>query len=342
MPGFEAIIGQTRPIRTLTRLLARGILPHALLFTGAEGVGKKTTAAALVQACNCLKSVSSEAAVRAGGEPRATACGECSACRKLAAGSHPDLRQLSPERGMIKIDPIRELCAFLAMKPYEARTRAVIIVDAQRMNAAAGSALLKMLEEPPPHTVMILTTAQPADLMPTILSRCRQIHFAPLKRRDLTEILVRDHGHDPAQADLAAALAGGSVTRALALLDERQQRRRAWLMQQLSDLPGQSPLASMALAEKLARDRGELPGDLDLIATWLRDMAIARDCPERVIHQNFLGSLTEAAQRLPEEGLTAAVTALKEAHRRVRANANPRLTLEALLFYLAARFSPAG
>ncbi len=242
---------------------------------------------------------------------------------------------------MIKIEPIRELCAFLNMKPFEARMRAVVITDAQALNPAAGNALLKMLEEPPPQTVMILTTAQAADVLPTIVSRCRQIHFAPLVRRDVAAILMRDHGQDPAAAERIAALAAGSVTRALALLDERVQHRRAWLMAQLTDLPGQSPLALMALAEKLARDRSELAGDLDLMAIWLRDVAIARDCPEQVVHQDLLGPLTNAAHRLPVAEVAEAVSALQEVHRRVRANANPRLCLEALFFHLAARFRPA-
>ncbi|RPJ72983.1 MAG: DNA polymerase III subunit delta', partial [Desulfobacteraceae bacterium] len=198
MPGFDAIIGQPRPIRILTRLLARGILPHALLFTGMEGVGKKTTAAAVIMACNCLGSSEAEDDGRGRMTPGAGGCGTCAACRKIAAGSHPDLRRLAPAGGMIKIEPIRELCAFLNMKPFEARMRAVVITDAQALNPAAGNALLKMLEEPPPQTVMILTTAQAADVLPTIVSRCRQIHFAPLVRRDVAAILMRDHEQDPA------------------------------------------------------------------------------------------------------------------------------------------------
>jgi DNA polymerase-3 subunit delta' len=342
VPGFDAIIGQPRPIRILTRLLDRGILPHALLFTGMEGVGKKTTAAAVVMACLCP---ANSGAVEKGGGPKAPGaggCGRCAACRKVAADAHPDLRRLAPTGGMIKIEPIRELCTFLSMKPFEARMRAVIIADAHALNPSAGNALLKMLEEPPPQTVMILTTAQAGDVMPTVVSRCRQIHFPPLARRDVAAILMRDHGQDPEAAERVAAAAAGSATRALALLDERVQRRRAWLMAQLAELPGQSPAALMALAEKLARERSEFAGDLDLIAAWLRDVAVARECPEQVVCREALASLTSAARRLPAEEIAAAVDALQETHRRLRANANPRLSLEALFFRLAARFRPAA
>jgi DNA polymerase III subunit delta' len=339
VPGFDAIIGQARPIRILTRLLAHGTLPHALLFSGLEGVGKKTTATALIQACNCLGRRGAGEAEEA---ERAAACGVCAPCRKIAGDCHPDLRRLAPQGGLIKIEAIRELCAFLAMKPFEAGIRAVVIAEAQTMNAAAGNALLKMLEEPPPRTVMILTTAQAAEMLPTVVSRCRRVPFAPLSRRVLTEILIRNHGLDPVQAERAAALAGGSVTRALALADEGLQRRRGWLMERLFELPGASALAPLALAEKLARDKSGIPGDLDLITAWLRDVAVARECPDHVIYRESLGPLTHAAQRLPAGEIADAVNALQEAQRRIRAHANPRLVLETLFVHLAARFRPAA
>ena len=170
MPGFDSIIDQERPIRILLSLLFHGTIPHALLFTGIEGVGKKTAAVALAMACNCRRPVAVEP------------CGECAACRKIAAGAHPDILRVSPAGAMIKIDQIRELCQVLTMKPYEARVRVVIIADAHTLNPAAGNALLKMLEEPPARTVLILTAPQTGDLLPTIVSRCQHIRFKPIAR----------------------------------------------------------------------------------------------------------------------------------------------------------------
>lgn len=242
---------------------------------------------------------------------------------------------------MIKIDRIRELCGFLGMKPYEARTRAVIIAEAQAMNPAAANALLKMLEEPPPQTVLILTAGQAADLLPTVVSRCRQIHFAPLARQDLAAILVRDRGLDRKQAAVIAALAGGSVTRAMAIQRGHGLHRRAWLIAQLAGLPRQTPLGLLALAEKLARERSEVEGDLELVATWLRDVAVARHCPERMIHADARVAIQAAAAEMPEQAVGEAVCALQEAVRRLRANANPRLTLEALFTGLAGSLRPS-
>jgi DNA polymerase-3 subunit delta' len=339
VPGFDTIIGQTRPVRTLTRLLARGTLPHALLFTGIEGVGKKTAATAVAMACNCLRRGAE--AGRDGSEPSGAVCGECAACRKIAAGTHPDVRHLAPDGGMIKIDRIRELCGFLGMKPYEARTRVVIIAEAQSMNPAAANALLKMLEEPPPQTVLILTAGQAADVLPTVVSRCRQIHFGPIARQDLAAILVRDLAIDPQQAAHAAALAGGSVTRAVAMHSGQGLRRRAWLKAQLAELPRQTPLGLLALAEKLARERGDVEGDLEIVATWLRDAAIARHCPESMIHADERGAIQAAAVGFEDHAVAEAIDALQAAVRKLRANANPRLTLEALFIRLAGSLRPS-
>ncbi|UCE54026.1 MAG: hypothetical protein JSV31_00865, partial [Desulfobacterales bacterium] len=164
MPGFTSIVDQERPIRILTALLYHGTLPHALLFTGIEGVGKREVAIALALACNCLKKNSgytpeiNKTRVIIGQrihDPYSSVgpCGSCKSCRKIESGNHPDIIQVKPRGPFIKIAQVRALCDTLAMKPYEASTRVVIIHDAQSMNPAASNALLKILEEPPERTI---------------------------------------------------------------------------------------------------------------------------------------------------------------------------------------------
>jgi len=187
--GFESIIGQDRPIRILTAFLHKGTIPHALLFTGIEGVGKERAAVALAMAFNCAenRSGSDAAGVDLRRSDHADAnrpftikpCGICKSCRKIDSDNHPDIIRLKPSGPFIKIDQIRALCQTLAMKPYEAGMRVVIISEAQAMNPAAGNALLKMLEEPPARTILILVAAHPSDLLPTIVSRCQHIRFNP-------------------------------------------------------------------------------------------------------------------------------------------------------------------
>jgi DNA polymerase-3 subunit delta' len=221
------------------------------------------------------------------------------------------------------------------MKPYEARVRVVIIADAHTLNPAAGNALLKMLEEPPARTVLILTAPQTGDLLPTIVSRCQHIRFKPLARHHLAAILTRAYGVDPPEASLTAALAGGSLTRALAMRRSEWRQRRRWLMAQLAALPRQSMAALLALAENLSHAREDLPDTLDLIASWIRDLAVARHAPESLIHQDLRGVIVPISQTMRLEGLTSAMRALQDARQQIQANANPRLTLEALFVKMA-------
>jgi DNA polymerase III subunit delta' len=246
---------------------------------------------------------------------------------------------VSSAGAMIKIDQIRELCQTLAMKPYEARVRVVIIADAHTLNPAAGNALLKMLEEPPARTVLILTAPQTGDLLPTIVSRCRHIRFKPIARHHLAAILTRAYGVEPPQASLTAALAGGSLTRALSMGRSEWLQRRSWLMAQLAALPRQSTAALLALAEKLSQAREDLPDALDLIASWIRDLAVARHAPESILHQDLREVMVEISHTVSLAALTSAMRALQDARRRIQANANPRLTLEALFVKMSTHLN---
>jgi DNA polymerase-3 subunit delta' len=329
VPGFDAIIDQERPIRVLTSLLTSGKIPHGLLFTGIEGIGKRSAATAFAMACNCARRP-------AEGRTGAAACGACSPCRKIEMDRHPDVLRVSPSGQQIKIGQIRDLCQSLAMKPYEARMRVAILAEAHRMNPAAANALLKMLEEPPAGTVLILTAPQPADLPATIVSRCQHIRFKPISRNPLAAMLTAAYGFSAPEAALTAALANGSVTRALAMQRRRWILRRNWIMAELAELPHQSAAALLALAEKMSQTKDDIPEFLDVMASWVRDMAVARHCPERIIHQDLRNQILSASRRLDVASLVQASGALAEARRRLQANANPRLALEALLVKMAS------
>ena len=107
------------------------------------------------------------------------ACGQCQPCRQILANSHPDIISVKPQGDTLRINQIRELLGLLAMKPHSAKHRVVIIAESHTMNPEAANALLKVLEEPPANTTLILTAAQKSDLLPTILSRCRHIGSSP-------------------------------------------------------------------------------------------------------------------------------------------------------------------
>ena len=334
--GFNAIVGQQHPIGILKTLIRNGTLPHALLFTGDDGVGKRMAAMAFAMACNCrtLKS-----ALNPHLQPSAVdACGKCPPCRKIAGGHHPDIIHISPITTMIKIDRIRTLLRDLTLKPNEADRRVVIISNAQAMNPEAGNALLKVLEEPPDRTLMLLTAYQTSDLLPTIVSRCRNIHFSPLVAADIQRLLAMDKGVDAQSAQTAASLSGGSYSRACKWVETKWMRRREWIIEALGQAMDSNASQIgiwLAFSEMLAKRKDLVEDSLEIITMWLRDMLMARHAPAHVLSQDHLEALHKAAQAVPPERILKQMDAVDQAKKSLKSNTNLRLTLDTMVLNMS-------
>ena len=335
--GFDAIVGQTDPIRLLKTFVRSGTQPHALLFTGDDGIGKKMTAKAFAMACNCL---TLQAALRHRPPLDAiNACGACTPCNKIAGNQHPDVIQVSPRSAIIRISQIRELLHTLALKPNEAEWRVVILADAQAMNPEAGNALLKVLEEPPDGTLLVLTAPQPADLLPTLVSRCRQIRFSPLPAADIQRMLDVDGAMLQDSLESLAALSGGSYTRAQARIEGSWLQRREWIGRALADLMDATGAPDirmwLALAERLAKKKDLIEDSLEIITMWLRDILVAGCDPQRVLNRDQIAWLKQLAGQIDRQTLLAQIDAVETAKRALRANTNARLTLDAMVLRMA-------
>ncbi len=330
------------PYRLLFSLLGKGTVPHAFLFTGIEGIGKRTAALSFAMACNCSNhdlSVGEQSIADADDFRQLAVCGHCSSCKKILSGNHPDISLTGPSGPFIRISQIRELCQGLTMKPYQADMRVVIIADAQTMNPEAGNALLKMLEEPPDRTVLILTAVQPADVLPTLVSRCRHLRFPPIPRERLRIFLIEKQGIRPDNADLASRLAQGSFSRAVAMSRKTWINRRNWLVRELEILtagPARETGRFLALAEKLSKNKERIPDDLEIMRTWLRDAVICKYDPEKIINRDLTDRIRTASQGIKAASLLSKLKAVQSAQKNLRSNANLRLTLEVLLMRLAA------
>ena len=345
-PGFELIINQEQPIRLLTTLLRNGTLPHALLFTGTEGVGKQAAAVALAMACNCQRELpefkaehrSGQAPVNSSGEFNLLtmdACGVCKSCRKIAAGNHPDIIRIQPIGPFIKIGQIRALLQTLAMKPYEAITRVAILSEAQAMNAAASNALLKILEEPPSRSMLVLTATQKSDLLPTIVSRCQHVGFNPIPDEKIAAWLKNKHGLEQQAADILAVMANGSFSRAQMMVKNNWLQRRKWVIEEMAHLSLQPISHLFALAEKLSKEKEALAQSLEIIKVWFRDLIINQYDAGKIINRDVADKIETASQKNNLSDLLSKVDAVQKTQNRLAANTNLRLTLESLLIQLA-------
>ncbi|MDR2301790.1 MAG: DNA polymerase III subunit delta' [Deltaproteobacteria bacterium] len=205
------MIGQQRPIKTLTDMIQSQRLPHGLLFTGPKGTGKYTLALALAQALNCENP-----------QGDLSPCRKCPSCKKIAEDVHPDVMTLTPKgkQNIIPIENVRDLREALSFRPFEGKYKVAIIREAERFKNEAGGALLKTLEEPTPYTILILTAQSSSSVMETLVSRCVNIKLAPLSRNQVLRAL-NEKGFELKASFILAGLSGGALGVALGLDSEK-------------------------------------------------------------------------------------------------------------------------
>ncbi|MET8147361.1 DNA polymerase III subunit delta' [Actinoplanes sp. NPDC049668] len=227
MSVFADLVGQDEAVETMRRAAAAaarivagdtaaatGAMTHAWIFTGPPGSGRSVAARALAAALEC--------------EREGTGCGECHGCHTVLGGTHADVRFVVPEGLSIGVNEMRALVLRAGTAPSGGRWQAVVIEDADRLTEAAGNALLKAIEEPPPRTVFLLCTpsTHPDDISVTIRSRCRVVALRQPPAEAVAEVLVRRDGIAPDVAAWAAAAAQGHVGRAKRLANDPEARGR--------------------------------------------------------------------------------------------------------------------
>lgn len=316
---FTQLFGQDKAKRMLSRSLAAGRVPHAYIFKGPEGVGKRLFARGVAAAVNCRD------------KERIGACGICSSCKKFRSMNHPDFQVVSPEKGVIKIDQIRRLTKELSYPPYESTMRVVVLEDVQTMRREAANGLLKTLEEPPENNLLILTAEASQELLATLISRCQVVPFTRLSVDDTMTILVQ-RGVEREAARLLARLSEGSPGKALLL--HKTEMIGLWrnLVSFLSDkaIDADRDVGELLhLAENMASLKEELPSLLGLLKIWLRDLLLGG--AENVVEA---GNGIISGKIWNSNELFVKLQAIDRAERELARNCNRNLVCEVLLFTL--------
>ena len=322
----------------LNAFLGNATIPHALVFSGLEGTGKIAAATAFAMACNCLAGRPDTEPLNTNTQPGTAAlpaCGRCRACKKIKSANHPDILHIKPAGDTLKVKQIRDLLDTLALKPFEARTRVVILQEAQALNPSAGNALLKALEEPPAETLFILTAGELSDLMPTIVSRCQHVRFRPLAHEVIVQALAATGKISSADAAAAARLSGGSLARAEHLASADWMRYRQWLLEQAVTLTSATPGSLLALAAIMSSRKDRITDTIAILKTWFRDLLVCRHAPDKIINRDIQALVHQAARSETAESLLKKLNALDTVSRRFTGSANMRLSLETLLLKLA-------
>lgn len=248
--SWHSVRGHDQVVDALRAASAQGRLPHALLFVGPAGIGKRTFALTLAQGLLC------ERARESALDP----CGACPSCLQVMAGTHPDVLMVErPEdRQELPISVIRGLCIDLGLKPMHGTRRVAIVDDADDLSDEAANAFLKTLEEPPPGSVLILIGTSAELQLETIVSRCRVVRFDPLPESELAAILLEQgKATDPAEAARLARLGEGSVSRALGLANPELGKFRRDLIDELADPRGFDPPGLATRIDAFVKEAGK-------------------------------------------------------------------------------------
>ncbi|MGC8660623.1 MAG: DNA polymerase III subunit delta', partial [Desulfomonilaceae bacterium] len=218
------ILGHADTLAILKNSVVSQKMAHAYLFSGLDGIGKKLVAIEFACMVNCPSYDPDEGH-------------ECRVCALIRKGNHADVQIVTPLKGSIRIDSVRQIHSFLKYSPVEAQYRVIIIDDAHLLNRSAQNALLKTLEEPPGSSLLILVTSRASALLSTVKSRLRHVRFGPLERSLISEELVRRKRIPSDQAASLAGLASGSLGRALELLSVNTLKFRNSLTDFLTNAP---------------------------------------------------------------------------------------------------------
>jgi DNA polymerase-3 subunit delta' len=284
---FEDFLGNRAVIDRLRTKLAEDRFPHALIFAGPDGVGKRTCALMIAKALNCPEAPGA-----------ARFCNRCSQCRKIDAGTHPDVITigLEEEASEIKIAQVRDLLHTLALRPLEGKAKVFIIDPANLMNESACNALLKGLEEPPEDSYFILLAGNVHELMLTVRSRAQSYRFTPLSLDEL-----RQSG----APELLVRWSGGSIG-ALKTIDEKalKQRREGILeFLEMAAEAGETGFKDLlAAGADLARSKQDFEPQLGLMSVILGDLLYLREgMPERIVNVDLQERLTALSSKIPAE-----------------------------------------
>lgn len=360
--AWDDLLDQDRVVQALRGAIERDRVAHAYLFYGPDGVGKRAVAIEFARALQCER-----------GEPDACGeCNACSKVRRLIhpdvqvffpqpsdaemeeiveriqrlaknpyaavdfirRPSLTDATKQSNKQAFYSVDFVREVLQKISSyRPVEGRYKVVIITDADLFRQDSANAFLKLLEEPPPRTVFILTTNRPDRLLPTILSRCQKHRFDAISPEMIERVLVEKEGVEPETAAMLARMADGSYSRALDLMENVELTANRALV---VDFLRQSYAASKnlpALIDSLAgMGRDRVKGVLLLMQSWVRDLVLydAAGDEARLVNVDQAESIRKFCTNLPHADLQAMVSLIEDAMRLVERNVHLFLVFKGL------------
>ncbi len=335
------VIGQGRAVSLLEQSLKTGKLAHAYLLVGPPHVGKMTLAIRLAQALNC--------------EGDEKPCLECTACKKIAAGTHADVQVIGliqneedPEAKLIHTEQIKDILHSASLPPFEGKHKVFIIDGAELLSSEAANRLLKTLEEPEAKVTFILLTTNDRQLLPTVVSRCQRLELPPLSIVEGTKELTEKQGVEPERARLLAGLSHGCPGWAIAATGDGQvlQHRNEELDQIIktikADYEDRFDYAGR-LAARFTQNRGAIYETLDRWVDYWRDMLLIKlGGRDRIVNIDRRSEIVEMTGGYQLTQIKEFIEGIRQTAAQLKQNVNPRLALEVMMLDIPIKKEGGG
>lgn len=321
-------LNETQPevMTMLKNSITKGRVAHAYIFEGEKGTGKKETSLAYAKSLLCENPVD-------GYQP----CEECSNCKRITSGNHPDVHSVEPEGLSIKKEQIKSLQEEFSKKSVESNRKIYSIVHADKMSVQAANSLLKFLEEPQSDTIAILMTEQIQRMLPTILSRCQILPFRPLSPENIKKKLI-EHGVDGQTAAVISRLTH-NFKEGLQISNEEWFAQAQKIVLKLYEVLKANPMKALIYLQEEwflhFKEKEQLDRGLDLLFLIYKDLLyIQLDKRNQVIFQNKQGEFENHALHISQRRLADKMGHILEAKRKLMSNTNPQLLMEQLVLNL--------
>lgn len=349
---FDKLIGNDHIKNIFGRLIKTKRIPHSLLFTGKDGIGKKHFALEVAKSFVCQSPNDFQA------------CDECKAClradkfhipnvtpttkvdkslkakfEKVFFSEHSDIAQVVPLKTNIFVNAIRHLEESAHFRPYEGRARVFIIDDADKMNDSATNALLKTLEEPIETTYLFLITSRPSALLPTILSRCQTIRFAPIEAAEIEKYLLKSDEFSSDDAKLLAKLSRGSIVAAVHINLEDYYRQRFKMLDVLRSLSNRRNFTILLrTTEELCdpKNKDDYENNLEILQTLIHDIwTLKNNAEAEIINSDIAEKIQQLSENTNNQTLAEWMTEIETLLNSLKSNLNKKIATDALFMKMS-------
>lgn len=319
--GFAEVLGNEHVKKVLRLALQKKRLPQSILLIDSSGGRAKKMALVVAQAVNCLNLDDD-------------GCGQCYNCQAITRGKFPDVLEVEPINEVIRVEKIREVKKLAYLKPMLGKKKVFIINQSEKMNEAAASTFLKVLEEPPPTTIFLLLTSNPHLLLPTIRSRCQELELSSISQ-EIIEKYMQELGLDKREARLLAFFAKGDLENAqrFDLQEFRSKREDLWGLIKACALGKNIALKIKEYGHYTKRHRQLWVEELDILASFWRDLLLVKlkAHHDLLFNYDFLPELMEIAPLVSDEMIINSLRWINEAVEEVKKNLNIQVIISSYL-----------